>query len=75
MATISKRGNSYRIKVTLGYDKNGKQIIKSTTFAPPKGTSEKKAEKMAQEYAGSRRTAGCLRGNLCKLDAHKVKHL
>lgn len=51
MATISKRGNSYRIKVSLGYDKNGKQIIKSTTFALPKGTSEKKAEKMAQEYA------------------------
>lgn len=51
MATISKRGNSYRIKVSLGYDINGKQIIKSTTFAPPKGTSEKKAEKMAQEYA------------------------
>ncbi len=51
MATISKRGNSYRIKVSLGYDKNGKQIIKSTTFAPPKGISEKKAEKMAQEYA------------------------
>lgn len=33
MATISKRGAGYRIKVSLGYDMNGKQIIKSTTFS------------------------------------------
>ena len=51
MATISKRGAGYRIKVSLGYDMNGKQIIKSTTFSPPLGVSEKKAWKLAQEYA------------------------
>lgn len=39
MATISKRGAGYRIKVSLGYDMNGKQIIKSTTFSPPLGVS------------------------------------
>lgn len=51
MATITKRGASFRIKVSLGYDINGKQIVKSTTFSPPQGTSPKKAEKLAQEYA------------------------
>ena len=51
MATISKRGAGYRIKVSLGFDMNGKQIIKSTTFSPPLGVSEKKAWKLAQEHA------------------------
>lgn len=51
MATISKRGSNYRVKVSLGYDTNGKQIIKSTTFTPPNGVTPKKAEKLAQEYA------------------------
>ncbi len=51
MATITKRGNNFRIKVSCGYDENYKQIIKSTTFRPPAGVSPKKAEKLAQEFA------------------------
>lgn len=51
MATISKRGSNYRIKVSLGYDTNGKQIIKSTTFTPPDGITPRKAEKLVTEYA------------------------
>lgn len=51
MATITKRGDAFRIKVSLGYDENKKQIVKSTTFAPPKGTTPKKAQKLAEEYA------------------------
>lgn len=51
MATISKRGKNFRIKVSLGYDTNRKQIIKSTTFSPPDGISPKKAEKLANAYA------------------------
>lgn len=51
MATITKRGETFRIKVSLGYDANGKQIVKSTTFTPPLGVTPKKAEKLAQEYA------------------------
>ena len=51
MATISKRGRNYRIKVSLGYDADGKQIVKSTTFKPPESVTPKKAEKLAQEYA------------------------
>lgn len=51
MATITKRGDAFRIKVSLGYDENKKQIVKSTTFVPPKGTTLKKAQKLAEEYA------------------------
>lgn len=51
MATITKRGNNYRIKVSLGYDLDGKQIIKSTTFTPPDNVSIGKAKKLASEYS------------------------
>lgn len=51
MATITKRGDAFRIKVSLGYDENKKQIVKSTTFVPPKGSTPKKAQKLAEEYA------------------------
>ncbi len=51
MATITKRGETFRIKVSLGYDANCKQIVKSTTFTPPTGVTPKKAEKLASEYA------------------------
>lgn len=51
MANILKRGNTFRIRVYVGTDMNGKKIMKSTTFVPPENISPKKAEKLAQEYA------------------------
>lgn len=51
MANISKRGNTFRIRVFVGTDMNGKKIMKSTTFIPPVDATPKKAEKLAQEYA------------------------
>ena len=51
MATITKINSSYRIRVSLGYNVHGKQIIKSTTFKPPQNVSPRKAEKLANEYA------------------------
>jgi integrase len=51
MATITKRGDTFRIKVSLGYDMNHKQIVKSTTYKPPQGVTPKKAEKLAQQFA------------------------
>lgn len=51
MANISKRGNTFRIRVYVGTDMNGKKIMKSTTFVPSENISPKKAEKLAQEYA------------------------
>ena len=46
---IEQRGNSYRFTAYLGYDANGKQIRKTTTFTPPKGLTERKADKLAKE--------------------------
>lgn len=51
MANIAKRGNTFRIRVFVGTDMNGKKLMKSTTFTPPDGVTPKKAEKLAQEYA------------------------
>lgn len=45
MATITKRGNSYRITVSCGYDLTGRQIRRSTTWTPSPGMSEKQAAK------------------------------
>lgn len=46
---IIQRGSSYRFTVYLGYDLNGKQIRKTTTFSPPDGLTQKKADKLAKE--------------------------
>ncbi len=51
MANITHRGNTFRIRVFVGTDINGKKIMKSTTFTPPDDVTPKKAEKLAQEYA------------------------
>ena len=51
MANITQRGNTFRIRVFVGTDDNGKKIMKSTTFTPPKDVTPKKAEKLAQEFA------------------------
>mgnify|MGYP002515965904 CR=1 FL=1 len=51
MAAITKRGNTFQISVSMGYDIDGKKIRKTTTFKPPANTTEKKAEKLAREYA------------------------
>ncbi len=45
MATITKRGGSYRIRVSCGYTAQGKQIVKSMTWTPPPGLTPKQTEK------------------------------
>lgn len=51
MATVRKRGNSFTITCSLGYDEQGKQIRKFTTYTPPSGVTEGKALKLAKQYA------------------------
>ena len=51
MATIKKRGNSYSIRVSCGYDIQGKQIIKSMTWKPEKDMTVKQMEKEVQRQA------------------------
>ena len=51
MLSIKKRGDSYRIMVSLGYDMDGRQIRKTTTYTPPENVTPRKAEKLAVSYA------------------------
>jgi integrase len=51
MASLTKRGDTFRIMVSLGYGLDGKQIRKTTTFTPPKNVTEGKAKKLAEAYA------------------------
>lgn len=45
MATIEKRGNSYRISVSDGYDSSNKKILKRKSFKRPEGFTDKQWEK------------------------------
>ena len=45
MATVRKRGNTYQIRVSTGYDITGKQLEKSMTWKPPRSMTEKQIAK------------------------------
>lgn len=45
MATVRKRGNTYQIRVSCGYDSGGKQIEKSMTWTPPLNMTKRQIEK------------------------------
>ena len=45
MATISKRGETYKITVSAGYDMNGKQLRKHITWTPEAGMTKKQIQK------------------------------
>lgn len=51
MPSINKRGDTFRIMVSLGYGMDGRQIRKTTTYKPPAGVTEGKAEKLATAFA------------------------
>ena len=51
MPSISKRGNAFRIMVSLGYGMDGRQIRKTTTYMPPEGVTPGKAEKLVTAFA------------------------
>ncbi len=48
---IQKRSDAYKITVSCGYDENGKQIRRTTTFVPPKGLTSKQEQKAVLEFA------------------------
>ena len=45
MANVTKRGNSYRIRVSCGYDVNGKQVFQTKTWKPPENMSARQIKK------------------------------
>ena len=51
MATIRKRGNSYQIRVSAGYDARGNQIVRTKTWKPTSGMTERQIEKEVQRQA------------------------
>ncbi len=46
-----KKGISYKIEVSNGYDVNGKKIRETTTFVPDPSMTKKQQEKAAQKFA------------------------
>lgn len=51
MPTIQKRGDTYRITVSNGYDAKGKQIRKSMTWEPAPGMTKRQIEKELDRQA------------------------
>ena len=53
MASIEKRGDSYRVTVSAGYDASGRKLRQSATFKPDRltATGRTKAEKEVQTFA------------------------
>ena len=45
MATIRKRGNSYQIRTSQGYDVNGKQVVQTRTWKPDPDMSARQIKK------------------------------
>lgn len=45
MATVEKRGNSYRITVSAGYDIEGRQVRRTMTWRPEPGMTERQVQK------------------------------
>ena len=51
MANIRKRGNTYQIRVSCGYNTKGEQVIQTMSWRIPEGMSAKKAKKEAEKQA------------------------
>lgn len=51
MATIKKRGSSYLIRVSCGYDVNGKHKEQSMTWKPDEGMTQRQIEKELNRQA------------------------
>jgi len=51
MANIRKRGNTYQIRVSCGYNSEGEQVSQSMSWRPPDGMTARQAEKEAQKQA------------------------
>lgn len=50
MASVTKRGKSYRISVSNGRDSHGKQIIETTTFVPDPTKTDRQNQKALDKF-------------------------
>ena len=51
MAYITKRNNSYLIRVSCGYDAQGKQVVQTMTWKPDEGMTARQIEKELNKQA------------------------
>ncbi len=51
MANITQRGNAYTIRVSAGYDINGKKILRNMTWKPEPGMTAKQIKKELERQA------------------------
>ena len=72
MANIRKRGNSYQIRVSCGYDSKGNQVSKTMTWKRPEGMTDRQADKEAQKQAVAFEEK-CLKG--CTATSMKFEEL
>lgn len=72
MANITKRGNTYRIRVSVGYDINGKQLFKSMTWKPEPGMTNRQIEKEVKKAAAmfeEEQSSGCCTSSNIKFES------
>lgn len=50
MATVRKRGNTYQIRISNGYDLKGNQITETTTWKPDPNRTDRQNEKTLQKF-------------------------
>lgn len=51
MSSIEKRGSTYKITVSCGYDSEGKKLRKTMTWEPPEGLTARQTDKALQAAA------------------------
>lgn len=51
MATIRKRGNTFQIRVSCGYDSDGNQVIQTKSWKPGPGMTQRQIEKELNRQA------------------------
>lgn len=50
MASVTKRGDTYRIRVSNGRKANGSQIIETATFTPDPNKTERQNQKALEAF-------------------------
>ena len=64
MATVTRRGKSYSIRVSCGYDMTGRQIIRKPQPDMTDAQAEKEAQRQAVLFEEKCRTGQVLQGNV-----------
>ncbi|MCC8042289.1 MAG: hypothetical protein LIO69_01985 [Oscillospiraceae bacterium] len=71
MATIRKRNDSYQIRVSTGYNAKGKQVVRSTTWKPKEGMTERQIKKELNKQAQLFEEQ-CKQGEICSSEKFQV---